>query len=309
MSRENAAQELSPGRPRASRAPGRDRAQTKPLDLTGRERQLRSAMQAMGRVAARFARATRRTLPFLLRRKSRLVADAVNIASPFGQPAPSPGPSFEVTLEAEDSPAWGAIVLDAESLQILLEGALGASEASGVALGIDLTLAQRALVSRIARALAEDFAEAVRAESGLSLGVATCQSLAAGEAAESLQADGLRVECRFLGIAGNAHLTIAVSAEALEAAAREQEETAPQNGDPRMAAALTQVPVEVVAELGRMSLGLRRVLSLEVGQVLRLPTAVDDPVLVRVGGVGKFEAAPVVSRGQLSVEIKGRHGP
>jgi flagellar motor switch/type III secretory pathway protein FliN len=77
--------------------------------------------------------------------------------------------------------------------------------------------------------------------------------------------------------------------------------------DPRMAEAITEVPVEVTAELGRVKLGLRRVLSLEVGQVLRLVTAVDDPVIVRIGGVEKFRGAPVISRGQVSVEIRGRH--
>jgi flagellar motor switch protein FliM len=52
---------------------------------------------------------------------------------------------------------------------------------------------------------------------------------------------------------------------------------------------------------------LRRVLSLQPGQVLRLDTAVDDPVSVRVGGVKKFVGVPVISRGQLAVEVRGRH--
>jgi hypothetical protein len=37
-----------------------------------------------------------------------------------------------------------------------------------------------------------------------------------------------------------------------------------------------------------------------------LATAVDDPAIVRIGGMGKFAARPVVSRGQLAVEIRGR---
>ena len=77
--------------------------------------------------------------------------------------------------------------------------------------------------------------------------------------------------------------------------------------DPRMAEALSEVPVEVICELGSVRLGLRRVLSLQVGQVLRLDTAVDDPVSVRVAGIKKFVGVPVISRGQLAVEVRGRH--
>ncbi|HEY5377504.1 MAG TPA: FliM/FliN family flagellar motor switch protein, partial [Polyangiaceae bacterium] len=94
---------------------------------------------------------------------------------------------------------------------------------------------------------------------------------------------------------------------ALESAARENDPPTTQAGDPRMAEALSDVPIEIVAQLGTVKLGLRRVLSLQPGQVLRLDTAVDDPVSVRVAGVTKFVGAPVISRGQLAVEIRGRH--
>jgi flagellar motor switch protein FliM len=69
-----------------------------------------------------------------------------------------------------------------------------------------------------------------------------------------------------------------------------------------------EVPVLIVAELGRLKVGLRSLLELQVGQVLRLSTAVDDPVRIEVEGLKKFFGSPVVSRGQLAVEIKGRTG-
>jgi flagellar motor switch protein FliM len=68
------------------------------------------------------------------------------------------------------------------------------------------------------------------------------------------------------------------------------------------------VPVEVVAELGRVQLGLRRVLSLRPGEVLRLGAATDDLVQVRVAGIPKLYGVPVISRGQLSIQITRRHG-
>jgi flagellar motor switch protein FliM len=78
--------------------------------------------------------------------------------------------------------------------------------------------------------------------------------------------------------------------------------------DPRVVQAVQAVPVEVVAELGRVQLGLRRVLSLRPGEVLRLKAGTDDPVQVRVAGLTKLYGVPVISRGQISVQITRRHG-
>jgi flagellar motor switch protein FliM len=101
---------------------------------------------------------------------------------------------------------------------------------------------------------------------------------------------------------------IAIGAEALESAAKKRDDDdSPEVGNPIMEQAVEEIPVDITAELGRVTMGLRRVLSLKVGQVLRLPTATDDLVVVRVGGVAKFQGVPVVSRGQLAIEIRTRH--
>lgn len=266
-------------------------------------------MQAMARVATRFARSARRTLPFLVRRRARLEPGAVSLAAPGSGLAADSGPTFHVRMESDEGPAWGVLVLNAEALSILLESALGGGEGGQSApLGAELSLAQAALTARIARSLAQDFAAAVRAEAALSLRVVASYAEAADEKGEPLPVDGLVVDCSFAGLSDAALVTITVSAEALEAAAREQaEDESPPAADPRMTEGVLEIPVQVVAELGVVTMGLRQVLSLAVGQVLRLPTAVDDPVIVRVAGQRKFTATPVTSRGQLSVQIRGRH--
>lgn len=297
------------GAARATRSPGLEKDAPRPLDLTGRERQLRAAMQAMSHVAARFARAARRTLPFLVRRRARLQPDAVCICDALNQREAAEGPVFEVLLESEELGAWGSLSLNADAIGLVLEGSLGGREGASLsAVSNELTLAQRALVGRIARSLAEDFASAVREEAGLSLVIISCHALGTGDPRDQPGPDGLSVDCQFQGVSERPVITVSISAEALEAAAREHEVEQPAAADPRMTEAVRDVPVEVVAELGRVTLGLRRVLGLKVGQVLRLPTAIDDPVTVRVAGLAKFVGSPVVSRGQLSVEIKGRHG-
>jgi flagellar motor switch protein FliM len=282
-------------------------AGVKPLDLTGRERQLRSAMQVMARIAARFSRAARRTLPFMVRRRTRLRPEPVAIAEPAGDSG-TDGPTFVVALEADGGSAWGAVLLNADALMLVLEGSLGATESAGVRLGSELTLAQRALAGRLARSLGSDFAKSVQEEVGFGMKLTTAQSLTAGEPAVLPGSDGLRVDCIFEGIEGAPTVSIAMSAEALQAAAKEMQEEEPMHGDPRMVEALQDVPIEVVAELGRVKLGLREVLNLRVGQVIRLDTATDDPVTVRVAGLTKLFGVPVISRGQLSIDIRGRNG-
>jgi len=105
----------------------------------------------------------------------------------------------------------------------------------------------------------------------------------------------------------SACVIVAASAQALEHAAKERDEPEPVAGDPRVVDALLEVPIEVRAELGRVSLGLRRVLALAPGDVIHLRTATDDPLQVTTAGVAKFSGVPVVSRGQLSIEIRERH--
>jgi flagellar motor switch protein FliM len=280
------------------------------VDLTGRERHLKGAMCAMSHVAQRFARGARKTLPFLVKRRARLVPGPVCIVDLGAERVVERGPVFEILMEADGGPAWACLTVGPEAIGVMLEGALGASEkTASSSIGSDLTLAQAALVGKLARKLAEDFAAAVKAEVGIALRPTSARAIPAGDERDAIFADGLRAECAFEGIAGAARIAIAMGAEALESAAKGQDDGDEDASDPRMAEALEEVPVEVAAELGRVRLGLKRVLSLEVGQVLRLATAVDDPVIVRVAGVEKFRGAPVISRGQLSVEIRGRHEP
>ena len=277
------------------------------VDLTGRERQLRAALQTMAQIANRFTRAARRTLPFMVRQRTRLVPQGVNIVSPIEHESKTlEGPSFEVVLEADDMPAWASLTINTSALRLVLEGSLGASTPGSGLLGTELTLAQRALVARVARSLAEDLANVVRDEVGIRLAIVASHGRTSEEVSDLPESDGLRVDCIFENMADDPIITVAVAVGALESISKQEEEELPAAGDPRMTEAVKEVPVEVTAELGRLKVGLRDLLTWRVGQVLRLSTAVDDPIMVRVAGITKFAARPVISRGQLSIEIRGR---
>jgi flagellar motor switch protein FliM len=281
----------------------------KRLDLTGRERRLRGAMQAMARVAANFARSARRSMPFLVKRRSRLVPGAVVFVDLNPEARAVASPVYEVVFEEPDGPARASLFFSTDAVAVMLEGALGGAGAStgSSGLGSALSVAQSALVTRIVKQLTDDFILAVKAEVGVEVRVQSARAIAMGDDREAGFGDGLGVDCLFDGLGPNTKIVLAMGAEALEAAIKDKESEDPALGDPRFAEALCEVPIEVVAELGRVSLGLRRLLTLQPGQILRLSTAVDDAAVVRVAGVTKFTGSPVISRGQLAIQIKARH--
>jgi flagellar motor switch protein FliM len=293
------------------RAESVKRGSVRPVDITGNERRLGARTASMQKVAEQFSRGARRSLPFLAKRRCRLVTSQVGGAA-IATAEPSVGPFCQITLESTGKPGWAAVRIDTGAIQLIVDGSLGgaAPEEGDETEPVPMThisLAQRALVTRVARALGADLAEAIREETGVAVQVTRAECLRPGEE-PALPKDAVAAECVFDGLPTRAAMWLFASGEVLELALRDRAAAGAATGDPRMAQALSEVPVDVVAELGRVSLGLRRVLSLQPGEVLRLATATDDPIQVRVGGLPKLFGVPVLSRGQVSVQISGRHG-
>ncbi len=71
-----------------------------------------------------------------------------------------------------------------------------------------------------------------------------------------------------------------------------------------VANALSNVPVEVIAELGTLRLQLREIKNLSMGTTFALHGFVDSKVPIYCGGVLKAWARPVVYRGVLGVQIE-----
>ncbi len=62
-------------------------------------------------------------------------------------------------------------------------------------------------------------------------------------------------------------------------------------------------PVTLSAVLGEATLSFSEVLTLDVGDVIRLNTHSDDPISLRVNGVEKFKGTPGIHRGHYAVRI------
>ena len=278
------------------------------VDLTGKERQLRGSIAAMTKIGIEFARACRRSLPFLVRYACTLKPGSVEIVTSAADFATEPSDqSYPVNLTTADGRSWGAIRLDGGAVAFVLEGTLGGR---GTFVGSEerfqLSSAQRSLMTRVSQSIAADFAHAVSKECGLSLAPIDMVNDKMPDAG-----DVLRIACQIDGLPITANIIIAVSAPALENATKDHaaEGELPVSGDPRIGEALQEVSLEVRAELGRTTLGLKRVLSLQPGDIIRLPTATDDPLTIRVGGLEKFHGVPIISRGQNAIEIRSRHEP
>jgi flagellar motor switch/type III secretory pathway protein FliN len=293
--------------------------QIRPFEIGALDQnQLHGAIFALTQIATPFCRELRRAMPFLARQRARLVLGEAVLARDGTLPEAGEGPSFLVTMESQ-SDLWAAVSFDGAAILALVEGLFGGAteptdEGDGgdvpdsrQALGEALTLAQRAMLRRLCADLAGRLMRLVEAQTGQKLSVTELVSLKRGEFPE-LAADALAIDCSVEGVAHPWVVRVFMGADALQKLTTAQESgTKDANAGPTMAMAAVRVPVTVVAELGRVTLRLSQVLGLRVGDTLRLPSAANDPVLVRVEGVPKFDAVPVISRGQVAVKIQSRH--
>jgi flagellar motor switch/type III secretory pathway protein FliN len=260
-------------------------------------------------------------MPFLARQRARLVLSEAVLASDETLPPPAEGPSYLVTLESAGD-LWAALCFDGAAILALVEGLFGGAseepaeegdpdgaEAPDMrqALGEALTLAQRAMLRRLCTDIAARLVRLIEAQTGQKLTITDLTSLKRGEFPE-LATDALAVDCRVEGVTHPWSARLFMGADALQKLSAQQDTANKEvNDGPTMAMAAVRIPVTVIAELGRVTLRLSQVLGLRPGDTLRLPSAVNDPVLVRVEGVPKFDAVPVISRGQVAVKIQSRH--
>ncbi|MDB4989012.1 MAG: Flagellar motor switch protein FliM, partial [Myxococcaceae bacterium] len=108
------------------------------------------------------------------------------------------------------------------------------------------------------------------------------------------------------GMDSNEELSILLGGAAVRPPKPEEPPPEPEvaSGDKsRMVARLSFVELELVAVLGKSPSTVRNVLSMSVGDVLRLDEAPTSPLQIFVEGQKKMIGVPVVSHGNIAVEI------
>jgi flagellar motor switch/type III secretory pathway protein FliN len=281
--------------------------------------QSEAALAILTGVATAFAKELRRVLPFLARQRARAVPDVARRAADPELPALADGPTFLVQLSSAEQ-VWVALQFDAAAILALVDGLFGTpkpdtgdaddpdapeeAEPDAPPLGDSLTLAQRALLKRLGADLVALLKKPVEEACKVTLGAPQFKTLKREEPT-GLGEDAIAVDCRLEKVRRPWLLRVWMGAEAVERLTAKA--AAASSNSPSFALAALRIPVSVVAELGRVTLKLSQVLGLRVGDTLRLPSPANDPVLVRVEGVAKFDAVPVISRGQVAVKIHSRH--
>lgn len=243
--------------------------------------------------------AVRRALPYLGRRKVAVTAEPV-IAALHADAMAGLARPFHVTAlgVGVGGRSAGALVLDGHAIASGLDGMLGSGRGDPPVLDpAGLTPAQVALAARLARGLVAAFGDVLER-------VGCALSIASDPDAEQ---HGALVVCTVrLGEGESAgHIVVLLPAAAVEVDGHVDETS--EKVDPRTHAALAEVELEVVAELGRVRLPLARLASLRVGDLIRLPLSVDAPLRLHVGGRALFEGKPTVRGSQIAVEVL-RHG-
>ena len=198
---------------------------------------------------------------------------------------------------------FARIAYDARLLDMCVEGALGAKK-----IGVrqrsseSLPIAEKMLITRLSEDLKIAFATAIATATGKTLSMDPAEKEALRghrkvfRARYTFESDG----ARSMFFPSTFRVTLRDQQE------REEVEGEPVHLNESMQAVVPDIDVAIIAELGRAKVGLSRLLNLRVGETLRLTAATDDPVLVRVGGVEKFQGVPIISRGQVGVGVQSR---
>lgn len=246
--------------------------------------------------------AIRRALPYLARRKVTITSEAPRPALE-AEVMESLKRPFHVTplRVAGSARTSGGLALDGNAIAHGLDGMLGGGGRGEVATldPAGLTSAQSALATRLARGLVAAFADVLGA-AGTPIEIST-DGGARGPQGAVLVACAIRI-----GDGDDAGtIVILVPAAAVEVGG--SVDVARDDADPAMHAAVVEAELEVVAELGRVRLPLSRLVSLSVGDVIRLPLAVDSLARLHVGGRALFEGKPTTRGSQIAIEVVG-HG-
>ncbi len=291
------------------------------------------AEEAMRRAAAALAQNLRRGVSVLGKRRAMVVAGEPTTvrASDFAKDLA--GPVHIVPIAADPGGSRAMMAVDAPTIGLLVEGALGGDGSDPPKLNPKgLTGPQRAFMDRIADGIVKALSPAMARNVGLSL------TKLAPHTMNERSADGALVQLPLYiresvaaapastgggfslddfdspdaGAPAAAEpeegvtigtILLAVSKTALNAARAANQQKRVDRVDPRIAATMREVAVEIVAELGRMRMTLGQLGALRVGDTLRLDVAVNGDVDIRVENQVLFVGQPTTVGTQLAVQL------
>ncbi len=311
-------------------------ATNRPLDTADfceREKRVRRAVDGFERIAARFVAAARYSLPFMARYRAsfecgptqrRLMdwrgavsAAVVAVDGDVRSEVPFEAGDtyiserdaqcdYAVILRDDDHAAVASIGINSNAIAFFVEGALGGSSPfwEEEQRQPEMSAVQRAVVGEVMHQLAGDFAKAIRDEIGANMSFLIGDSK---HESDRIDRDVIAVDCTIAEFPVRTTVTIAVAFAQLDDALRLGGSRYGIAKRERLPEQIAAARVDVAVELGRLTMPLSRVGDLKVGDVIRLPTSTDAPLVVRVAGIEKFLAKQMTSQGQVAVRVEARH--
>jgi flagellar motor switch protein FliM len=263
---------------------------------------VRKAASALEQASPFLASALKRALPFLAGRGETISLSFAR-AMPIGDLlAEMSRPIHATRLVLNPGGAHGALVLDAGAISTTLDGVLGGDGRSPPVLdAATLSSPQIALVARVVDGIVRSLSEVLSKRLDLSITAVAPDS-------DDAMAEGAPIACclEITGGAQTGRVVLLLAKEAL-LAKTESREHPPHPDDPRVAAVLESVELELVAELTRTRMPLRTLSRLKVGDTIRLDVPVGGAVSVRIDGRVLLRGHPTTQAGQIAIRLLPRH--
>jgi flagellar motor switch protein FliM len=263
---------------------------------------VRKAASSLEQSSPLLASALRRALPFLAAR-GETIALSFARAMPIGDLiAELPRPIHATRLVLNPGGAHAALILDAGAISTILDGVLGGDGRSPPTLDeAGLSAPQIALAARVVDGIVRSFSDVLAKKFDLSL-----TSIA--PTSDDAMAEGAPIACclEISGGVNTGRVVLLLAKEALLSKAESREHPVHAD-DPRVAAVLENVELELVAELTRTKMPLGVLTRLKVGDTIRLDVAVGGAVNVRIDGRVLLRGHPTTQAGQIAIRLSPRH--
>ena len=303
-------QGISEGEVETEKAPPVSEEGIVPYDFRRQELLVLERMESVGLVFKRFSKNARSSLNELLHKAVEVDLSEWQALSFSDFIKGIPVPTGLALLKVEPLQGSALLVLEAGLVFSFVELLLGGPKVEGTKVeGRDFTPIEMRVISRIVKILLEDLKKAWEVLYPLRFELEKVelspQLAAVVPQDEAVMAARFTVELE----APVGAITLCLPASVLKPIREEllRGERLQARGDPHwrkaLHEALMRIPLTVEVELGRIKMLPRRILEMKEGDVLRLPTGVEEELLVKVQKVPLLKGVPGLSRGHRAVRI------
>ncbi len=255
----------------------------------------RAACARVAEVSSSLGTALRRAMPFLARRRVTVTAEPPRCQS-FADLAADDSivhvAPFQVVRGSR-----GLLLVDDTALARILDDVLGGQPGAIAELqrtpSGGLSSAQAALAGRVSGTMLRAFGEVTSHKLAITIEPIAAKEIESGSAVVVT-----------LNMEGGGRILLALPLSSIHTAEPVEEAQA----DSGIAMALTDVEVDIVAELGKVRLPLEAIAALKVGDVLRLSLPLDERARVSAGGAVLFQGRPTASGESVAVALERQMG-